>query len=119
MRLSEAIREGCKYGPQAFGLFHDERFRGSTCALGAAELACDASGRVKLHVIALWAEKREVPCPHKGCDYIPHPVTGDRFERKLGLWDESKPESPVVTEAVKASLEPVKRNVFAKDRRSE
>lgn len=26
-------------------------------------------------------------------------------ERKLGLWDEPKPDSPVVAEAVKASVE--------------
>lgn len=42
--LSEAIREGSKYGPQIFGTWNGGA--GSTCALGAAYLAVGYAGPV-------------------------------------------------------------------------
>lgn len=111
MRLSEAIREGCKYGPQLFGRVLDNN--GGSCAIGAAWRAVCREPLLDFSPgIEFWNQ-------HKGIlDYkVVHPVTGYTFdlisviislntereyrwsreaiaelvetvERKLGLWNE-------------------------------
>ncbi len=128
MKLSEAIREGCKYGPKAEGAYerHLEGDKWEFCAMGAACRAVNMdSGIGQLHYKWPYITNE-----------VPHPISGkirglneqiavlndedgwsreaiaewvETIERKLGLWD-TTPEvkdSPVVVEATKASLEAV------------
>lgn len=124
MKLSEAIREGCKYGPQAFGygIVGD-----SLCALGGAVKVVGDDPRRWVNVLDHWpiSKTHQAKCPKCEntdilCGIIFHLNDDHRMsreaisefveceERKLGLWDTPAPDSPVVVEAVKASLEPVK-----------
>lgn len=136
MKLSEAIREGCKYGPKILGSRHEGS---ASCALGAAENG--QAGRVFNTVADAFKERNDVgrvwPYTLEVYVTIPKGPTKDKetslmvaiadlnnntklsreaiaewvetIERKLGLWDEPvKADSPVVVETVKASMEAVK-----------
>lgn len=106
LRLSEAIREGCKYGPQLYGALLDGK--GGSCAWGSVALVMGAPtwyGIVRdtykwafyAHVIPACS------CVATLCDVAGHIVHLNNFhcwtreaiaewvetvERKLGLWDE-------------------------------
>lgn len=111
MRLSEAIREGCKYGRQIFGTRHGYG-DGSSCALGAGEngvagLALETSALfTQFHAEDIWPMLRTeqvnpVTKNFQHMNWVIADLNNDclwsreaiaewveTVERKLGLWDE-------------------------------
>jgi hypothetical protein len=74
MKLSEAIREGAKLRPQAFGSYFNKN--GRSCALGAAYEACTGEKNIDLSNPTFWnaypelLEMQRVDSPYESFSYL-------------------------------------------------